>query len=106
MGAAPSLPTEDIKEIATSTMKTFTPFYIKGYAAQLIKQLKKEANPDPKVARRMSYFFRVEHVPVEEALPTRCGVCAALAQRHWLSADAKHYMWKCLARRGPGDDSR
>ena len=49
MGAAPSVPTDAITETANATMKIFTPFYIKGYAAQLIKQLKREANPEPKV---------------------------------------------------------
>ena len=48
MGAAPSVPTEAIQETATTTMKIFVPFYIKGYAAQLIKQLKREATPVPK----------------------------------------------------------
>ena len=47
MGAAPSVPTEAITEIASKTMKVFTPFYIKGYAGALVKQLKREAAPAP-----------------------------------------------------------
>ncbi len=47
------MPTAAIQETATTTMKVFTPFYIKGYAAQLIKQLKREASPEPKVFQLM-----------------------------------------------------
>lgn len=66
MGAAPSIPTPEIQEIATTTMTTFTPFYIKGYAGALVKMLRREANPVPNPYKLMTI--------VPPAAPIKTGV--------------------------------
>jgi hypothetical protein len=72
MGAGmPSVPTEGIAEIAKSTMTTFVPYYTKGFAVALIKELKREAEATPSPWLLRDYEKPSE--PVKEGLLTKQG---------------------------------
>lgn len=72
MGAGmPNIPTEAILDVAKSTMTTFTPYYIKGYAAELVRQLKLEAEATPSPYQLLDYELPKE--PLKTGMLTKQG---------------------------------
>lgn len=68
----PSVPTEAISEIAKNTMTTFMPFYVKGYATALVKQLKREAAAVPSPFQLSNYELPSE--PIKMGMLTKQGI--------------------------------